>query len=855
VSNQSLRLQVVFAAIDKLTGPLKKIIGDSSALGKTFKATHDRLKELKAQQKDVGRFRELRDGLGNTSSKLREAQQQVALLAQRMQQTTNPTRAMTREFNAAVAAASALKRAGQEQSTQLQTLRTRLSSAGISTRNLASHERTLRTEVAAANAQLTVQQQKLAAVTRQQEKLSRLRNSFGKSKEMAGQLGTVGATSGALGGGLLLGAKSMITPGVEFNAAMSRVQALSRIDKQSPAFAQLRQQSRDLGASTSFTATEAAQGQGYLAMAGFKPEQILQSMPTVLSVAKAGGADLGRTADIASDILTSFGLEADQMQRVGDVLTMTFTSANTNLEMLGETMKYVGPVAKAAGMSLEQASAMAGLLGNAGIKSSQAGTTLRSMLLRLGAPTSKAADALKELSISARDAKGNVRDLPTMLRDVAEATKAMGTGDRLGYLKQIFGEEPAAGMAELIHQQGSAGIERYVDIVKHSQGVAQQTAAVMADNLQGDLQTMKSAWEDLGITLSDTVDTPLRAITSRITDITRAASQWAQQNPVLTATLFKIALVLGAVLAVLGIVTLALATILVPLAAVKFSLGLLGVQGGLVVPILKGIAKAVGFVASGFLRLGMVLLTNPIVLAIAAIALAVGVAAYLIYKHWEPIKVFFTGMWDKVKQAFSGGILGITALVLNWSPLGMFYKAFAGVMSWFGVELPATFTGFGQNIIKGLMDGIASGYGMLKDKIKQLGSMVGITFAKEQEIRSPSRVFQRFGGFMTEGLALGIEHGGDAPLQQVGRLARRLTQLGAGLAIGTTLPALAVDQRPPMTPRMPGSGMVVQGDTIQITIEATPGADPQAIARAVAAELDRRDRQKAARLRSGFADY
>ncbi|PUA16835.1 phage tail tape measure protein [Glaciimonas sp. PCH181] len=496
-----LRLQVILTALDKVTGPLKKIRGAATPTSKALKATHDRLKELNKQQGATGKFRELHAGLIATSDKLKTAQIKVNDLAKELKAVVNPTKEMTRSFESAQTAAKKLKEQCHQDRIKLQGLRDEMAKAGVQTgalrgaitnagkssANFAQHQRQLRTEIAATTARMEEQKRQLTAVAHQQERMAKVRARFDKTRQFAGKAATVGVTSGALGGGLLMGAKRMLTPGIDFNAAMSRVQALTGLDQRSGDFKGLRQQSRDLGASSSYTATEAAQGQGYLAMAGFRPKEILHAMPTILSVAKAGDSDLARTADISSDILTSFGLQADQMTRVGDVLTMTFTTANTNLEMLGDTMKYVGPVATAAGMSLEQASAMAGLLGNAGIKSSQAGTTLRSMILRLAAPTSRAGAALKELGINARDMQGNVRDIPSLLRDVATATKNMGSGQRLDFIKQIFGEEPAAGMAALIEKQGAEGINKYVAIIENAKGIAKKNGSRYGRKFSGRL--------------------------------------------------------------------------------------------------------------------------------------------------------------------------------------------------------------------------------------------------------------------------------------------------------------------------------------------------------------------------------
>src|SRR5699024_4230767 len=164
----------------------------------------------------------------------------------------------------------------------------------------------------------------------------------------------------------------------------------------------------------------------YLAMAGFDTERIIGAMPGLLGLAAAAGADLGRTSDIASDILSGFGIEAENMGQVSDVLAKAMTTSNTTLETLGETMEYVGPIAREAGMSLEEPAAMAGLLGNVGIKGSEAGTAMRAMLLRLAAPTGAAAKALDGLGVEVLYVEGNVRNMVELMGEMGNDTRQMG---------------------------------------------------------------------------------------------------------------------------------------------------------------------------------------------------------------------------------------------------------------------------------------------------------------------------------------------------------------------------------------------------------------------------------------------
>ena len=204
MAGRDLKLQVVFAALDKITGPLKKIMGGSSETAKALKATSDRLRDLNAQQKNISKFRELHGGLDATRTKLEAAQQKVASLATKMKQAEAPTRAMTREFNAAVKAAGALKTAGQQQAQQLQIMRERLGAAGIGTKDLANHERTLRREIEATNKTMTLQQQKLANAAGKQQHVTNATQHADKLRNKAGNLAMAGA--GATATGAVLGA-------------------------------------------------------------------------------------------------------------------------------------------------------------------------------------------------------------------------------------------------------------------------------------------------------------------------------------------------------------------------------------------------------------------------------------------------------------------------------------------------------------------------------------------------------------------------------------------------------------------------------------------------------------------------
>ncbi|MEH6490742.1 phage tail tape measure protein [Halopseudomonas sp.] len=823
---RDLKLQVVLAAIDKATAPIKKVMGSSAGLAKSLKETRDTLKGLQTQQKDISSFKTLKGASEKTSAAMQANRDKVRKLSQQLANTARPTKALTNEFKTAVRQGHALKQKHGEQERALQELRTKLKGAGISTRNLGQHERQLRQHIAKTNQSLSRQEDRLKQVTRQQQRLANAKRSYQRTQGMASNMATTGAGGAATGGAMLYAGARMLSPGMEFDASMSQVQSLTRLDKNSEEMKALRAQARELGASTQFTAGDAAGGQGFLAMAGFSPDAIKKAMPGMLDLAKAGGTELAETADIASNILTGFGIGADQMGRVGDVLVGTFTRANVDLAMLGDTMKYAAPIAASLGQDIEVVAAMAGKLGDAGIQGSMGGTALRSILNRLSAPPKAAANALDELGISASDAQGNLRDMPEILTEIYEKTKDMGDTERAGLLKGIAGEEAVSALQVLVKQAGGGELQEFIGKLKQTEGEASKTARVMADNMKGDLAAMGSAWQDLGIELQEQQDGPLRETTQSITRLIGSVKGWVAENPRLVGGLIKLAAILAVLITVGGTIALTLASILGPLAMIRYGMTLFAVATNAA--------------------------TWPILAIIAAVAL-LAVGAYMLYKHWDKVTAFFSGIWENIKQAFSGGIGNISATLLNWSPLGIFYKIFAGTMSYFGVDLPGKFTEFGGMIIGGLVNGIKNAMGSVKTAITDAGSNTVGWFKEKLGIRSPSRVFAQLGDDTMAGLKVGLDRSQQGPLGSILKAGKSLAGAGAiALGVGGGTPALAVDNRAPLSASAPAAGAPVYH--ISVSVSAQPGMNEGALARLVAQEIQRATQAAQARQRSALQD-
>ena len=316
----------------------------------------------------------------------------------------------------------------------------------------------------------------------------------------------------------------------DFEAAMSRVAAISRASDEELKL--LTKTAEQLGATTVFSATQAAEGMQYLAMAGFSVQDTIAAMPGLLDAAAAAKSDLGRTADIVSNILSGFGMAAGEAGRAADVLTATFTSSNTTLESLGETMKLVAPVAAALGIEIEEVAALTAVLGDAGIQGSMAGTSLRTILTSLAAPTGAAARAVQELGLQITDAAGNMLPITSIIDQIAQKTANMGAAQRAAYLEMLAGREGVSALSAIM-SVGAARIDEYTASLRASGGIAAEVAAKQMDNLHGALEEMRSAWEGAQIAIGNAFIPVLRLGARALTAVINVFN--ALPGPVKTA--------------------------------------------------------------------------------------------------------------------------------------------------------------------------------------------------------------------------------------------------------------------------------------------------------------------------------
>ncbi|MGT3244033.1 phage tail tape measure protein [Yersinia enterocolitica] len=706
---KSLNIRVAFSAIDKLTHPANTARQSVSGLSESLKKTQSNIKDLEKQSR---KFNHLRDSVQKTSRKIDNASRRLEGLNKAQREGTQLTDKQREHMVVLAAKLERLNAARTQEMVKLRAASQALRSHGVS---LVGSDRTIQSAIRRTeqyNQSLERERWQLTAITQAHARYEQMQQTAGKLRS-SGTIAVVGATAAGYAAGRFL------SPAVSFNREMSRVQALNRIDKNSADFSALRDQAKKLGAETQFTSTDAASGQTFLAMAGFTPQAIQAALPGVLNMALAGGMDLGESADISSNILSQFRLDPKEMDRVSDVLTGAFTRTNTDLQNIGEAMKYAGTGLSNLGISVEQTTAMIGVMANVGLRGSIAGTGLQATFSRLAAPTGKAKDALKELGVEVADAAGKMRPAEVVLTDLYKKISQYGDVDQLSFFKDIAGEEAAKSFQTLVMSAGSGELQKLLSELKNTQGEAQKVAQKMADNLDGDLKSLNSAWEGFRIQINDLVDNQLRGLTQGLSSVIRNMTQWANENPKLVQSLLLVGGSVLALTAAIGGTSLVIGVLMGPLAKLQLGFTLLtggrGITGtisalrmfettsGSAMTSIRGWGPILTLLTGKMRRVSLII--PAIRVGLVRAFLAPDAALGILTKNIGMLALRLSGLpaiWSIITTSISA--LG-TALSLLFSPIGLIAAAFiaAGLLIWrFWEPIKAFFTGFFSGVLQQL---------------------------------------------------------------------------------------------------------------------------------------------------------
>lgn len=417
--------------------------------------------------------------------------------------------------------------------------------------------------------------------------------------------------------------------GGDFEAQMSRVKAISGATGDT--FEQMKQQAIDLGAKTAFSAKESAAGMENLASAGFSAQEIMKAMPGLLDLAAVSGGDVALASENTATALRGFGLEASEAGHVADVFARAAADTNAEVGDMGEALKYVAPVANSMGISLEETAAAIGIMSDAGIKGSQAGTTLRGALSRLASPTKAMQDTMDNLGVSFYDADGKMKPLKTQVELLKKAFEGLTPEQQQNALVTLYGQESLSGMMALI-DKGPDSLGKLTKSLKDSDGAADDMARTMQDNMNSSIEQMFGAFESAAIVIQKILAPSIRKVADAISGLVEKFVSAPESTQ-------KLVVAIGAIVAAIGPLIFMIGSVIIWINRVKVAFKALSESSKL----FSGLSKAMG------------LLTNPVFLVIAAVALLVVGFIYL-WNTSEDFRNFWIGLWEGIKSAVSSAV-------------------------------------------------------------------------------------------------------------------------------------------------------------------------------------------------------
>ena len=618
---------------NRIKGITVEIGGDTTKLQTALQGVNKEIKNTQAQLKDVEKLLKLDPG--NTEL----LAQKHKLLGQAVEETKNKLQTLK---TAQEQANEALKNGtiSQEQYDALQ-------------REIVETEQELKRLEEQANQSATALQ-KISATG---EKLQ----TVGSNIESAGKklLPVTGAVT-ALG-------TAAVKTAADFDSAMSQVAAVSGATGSD--LDALREKAREMGSKTKFSASEAAEAMNYMAMAGWKTGDMLDGIEGIMNLAAASGEDLATTSDIVTDALTALGLSAADSGHFADILAAASSNANTNVSMMGETFKYCAPVAGALGFSAEDTAEAIGLMANAGIKSSQAGTAMRTMLTNLTGEVTFAGESFGELTIQTTNADGSMRSLGDILADCRVAFSQMSESEKAANAEALVGKNAMSGFLAVMNA-APGDIEKLNSAINNCDGTAEKMATTMQDNLAGQLTILKSQLEELAISFGELLMPAIRTIVGWIQKFVDWLNGMDEGTKKVIMTVALLAAALGPVLIVIGKVISAVGTIMT---------------------IVPKIAGVINVVKGAFAALNATMLANPIFLIIAAIAALVAAFIYL-WNNCEGFRQFWIDLWENIKAV----------AVAVWTAISEFFTA-----AWEAIKSAAETVWNGiRDFFSGLWEGI-----------------------------------------------------------------------------------------------------------------------------------------------------
>lgn len=561
----------------------------------------------------------------------------------------------------------------------------------------------------------------------------------------------------------------------DFEAGMSEVKAISGATGSE--FDALREKAIEMGAKTKFSASDSADAFKYMAMAGWDASAMMDGIAGVMDLAAASGEDLATTSDIVTDALTAFGLQASDSAHFADVLAQASSKSNTNVGLMGETFKYVAPVAGALGYSVEDTAVAIGLMANSGIKGSQAGTALRSTITRLAKPVGEAKDAVEELGISITNADGTMKPLSQTMVELREKFAGLTEEQKAQYAAMLAGQEGMSGLLAIVNASDE-DFQKLTDEINNANGAAQDMADIMMDNTAGAIEQLKGALESAGILIGEQLTPYIRQLAEWITGLVEKfnnLSEGEQEQIVkfglILAAIGPVLLIFAKVISVVTTVMRVFRLLGTTMIAVKTSIDLVRAgYAGLAIQ-MGGIPKLVAGISTGF---GGMLV--PIMAIVAVVAVLIG-AFVTLWKTNEDFRNKMTEIWNGIKTSidnfFDGVVERINALGFDFENITEVIKTvwfalcdvlapvFEGVFNTIAIVLDGVFnqilsvmdifiglfTGNWEQLgegVKGVVSGIVELFANLGSNILSMIGDIGSEILNKLGFEKAAEGFQNF---------------------------------------------------------------------------------------------------------------
>lgn len=798
-----LKLEVLFGAVDKLTGPMKTIVGGSKTMADALKKTNGELKDLEAQQRKISGFRQLTAQSEKTAQALAKNKQTISELKAALK--INPE--VQENVTALARAEAAHKRlmgVQKNQRTELTGMAQEFNKAGIQMDRLNDEESDLKNKIHLTTMELNKQKESLGKHTEAQKKYEKMQERMGKANEMAKK-------------GLMIagaGAAALAVPvkiAIDYESAMADVAKVvdglkDEAGKITPAYTAMSNQIIEMTTRLPMAAKDIAAIVAAGAQSGIAKNELIGFAESAVKMGVAFDITADQAGQSMAEMRAAFKMTQPQVIALADQINYLGNTSPNKADKIMEVVQRIGALGEVGGFASSSIAAMAASLTS--VEPDVAATGIKNIILAMTkgeSATKGQVEAFEKLKLKSTDvAKNMQKDAEGTIATVLKAIQKLPKEEQVAVTNSLFGSEALPVVMQ--YSQGLDTLTKNLNAVSSASvyaGSMEAEYAARAATTANNIQLAKNQMAALGITIGNVLLPGVNSMIGSFNGVMSSVQKWAQANPGLASGLVKVAI--GAIAIVGGLSAL--------------SIGLITIFGPMMM-----VGRAFGAVALAAKGMSMALLTNPI----TWIVLAIAGAALLIYKNWAPISAFFVGIWNTIKTAFNGGITGISALIVNWSPIGLFYSAFAKVLSWFGVDLPAKFTGFGAMILEGLKNGILSKVNAVKDAIT--GAVSGVIDKAKGilGIHSPSRVFMGIGGYTMQGMANGIANANGLPIAATSTATQGVVNTAA--------------QTKPVKPINVGRNnprSYISQDTIEVHIHVKDGSVVKGTAEAMRQELQR----------------